>query len=145
MPARLSHETVSLSVLKVEQGADPPSSHAKLVGIDQSMADSVSPVWEQSAVVGTRVFVLMMLPVLHLCSQVIPPHNGSGDLGEGLIVLFPIAVVLGVPVGFINAYLACWIGDAHRVSSVWLAAVLAVLCDFAVVGAYLSICLWWMS
>lgn len=102
----------------------------------------MSPVWERSAVVGTRAFVLMMLPVCLLYSWMIPERGLHGDIGEGLIVLLPVAVVLGLPVGFGNAYFACWLGKANRLSPVSIAIVLAVLADFAVVGLYLSICLW---
>ncbi len=105
----------------------------------------MSPAWERSAVVGTRAFVLMMLPVCLLYSWVIPERGLYGDIGEGLIVLFPVAVVLGVPVGFGNAYLACWLANANRLSSTSVAIVLAVLSDFAVVGMYLSINVWLWS
>ena len=102
----------------------------------------MSPEWERSAVVGTRAFVLMMLPVCLLFSWAIPRGGLYGDVGEGLIVLFPVAVVLGLPVGFGNAYFACWLGRANRVSPVYIAIVLAVLADFAVVGLYLSVNVW---
>ena len=101
----------------------------------------MSPDWERAAVVGTRTFVLMILPVCWLISLALPGGGPFGDVGEGLIMLFVIAVLIGIPVSVGNAFLACWLADKNRLPVVYLAMLLAVLADFALVGGYLSVCL----
>ena len=66
----------------------------------------MSPDWERAAVVGTRTFVLMILPVCWLISLALPRGGPFGDVGEGLVMLFLIAAVIGIPVSTGNAFLA---------------------------------------
>ncbi|MEK6262067.1 MAG: hypothetical protein AABP62_26005 [Planctomycetota bacterium] len=101
----------------------------------------MSPAWDRAAVVGTRTFVLMILPVCWLISMALPQGGRYGDVGEGLLILFVIAAVIGIPVSVGNAFLACWLADRNRLSAVYIAMMLAVLADFALVGGYLSVCL----
>ncbi|MBC8116072.1 MAG: hypothetical protein H7062_16920 [Candidatus Saccharimonas sp.] len=101
----------------------------------------MSPAWDRAAVVGTRTFVLMILPVCWLISMALPRDGRFGDVSEGLVILFLIACVVGIPVSVGNAFLACWLADNNRLSAVYVAMLLAVLADFALVGGYLSVCL----
>ncbi len=101
----------------------------------------MSPAWDKAAVVGTRTFVLMILPVCWLISLSLPRGGQFGDVGEGLVILFLIACVVGIPVSVGNAFLACWLADKNRLPVVFVAMLLAVLADFALVGGYLSVCL----
>lgn len=101
----------------------------------------MSPDWDRAAVVGTRTFVLMILPICWLISIPLPRGGPFFDVGEGMIMLFPIAAVIGIPVSVGNAFLACWLADKNRLSAVYVAMLLAVLADFALVGGYLSVCM----
>jgi hypothetical protein len=101
----------------------------------------MSPNWDRAAVVGTRTFVLMILPICWLISLTLPRGGQFGDVGEGLLILFVIASVIGIPVSVGNAFLACWLADHNRLSPVYIVMLLAVLADFALVGGYLSFCL----
>lgn len=102
---------------------------------------TMSPDWDRAAVVGTRTFVLMILPVCWLISTALPQGGQFGDVGEGLPILFLVAVVIGLPVSVGNAFLACWLADKNRLPAVYVAMLLAVLADFALVGGYLSVCM----
>ena len=98
----------------------------------------MSPDWDRAAVVGTRTFVLMILPICWLISLWLPQGGRFGDRGEGLVMLFLVACVVGIPVSVGNAFLACWLADKNRLSAVYVAVLLALLADFALVGGYLS-------
>lgn len=54
-------------------------------------------------------------------------------------MLFLVAVVIGIPVSVANAFLACWLAEKNRLSAVYVAILLALLTDFALVGGYLSV------
>ena len=99
----------------------------------------MSPDWDRAAVVGTRTFVLMILPICWLISLWLPQGGRFGDHGEGLVILFLVACVVGIPVSVGNAFLACWLADKNRLSAVYVAMLLAMLADFALVGGYLSV------
>lgn len=102
---------------------------------------TMSPDWDRAAVVGTRTFVLMIFPICWLFSMILPRGGRFGDVSEGLLGLFAIAAAIGIPVSVGNAFLACWLAEKNRLSVVYVAMLLAVLADFALVGGYLSVCM----